>query len=497
MPRSRRVVETVRWALWVGLLLTITVNSFPFFPFNVGFGEAVVRPLSLFPLVGLVLVDLLPRVATRERLPGLAIPLLLFCVIGVVSTEIALLSPSLPFRNQTAITRAVRSVGTVAIGVAFYLETILMTKERGRRNASLRWLYAGLGLAAVLGGLQWSHLLIDWPGYSQLDFVQRLLSIRGLHPTRVSGPTYEPSWFADQLAVLALPLMFASLVTGYKSWVRFPGGKWFEPVMFVACAGLLAGTYSRGGLFSFGLALATLGSTLLITRRQAIVSWLGVSGYSPAHSLGRWARVVVRGAAVAIGGIAVILASRAIFIRNNYFTLLWVRLTQASSVMDYLKLVGAGPRLALAQAGLDTFASRPWLGVGLGQSGFFLLEHIPLWAIDRRSEIMLLLAATSYLFPNPKNLWVRLLAETGIVGMAAFLIWIGMIFAASVFLMGRADKTSRFLGSAGIMMCIAILAEGFSLDSFALPTMWVAFGFVTGAAWQALEGDSGRIGGRE
>jgi O-antigen ligase len=136
---------------------------------------------------------------------------------------------------------------------------------------------------------------------------------------------------------------------------------------------------------------------------------------------------------------------------------------------------------------LDVFSGHPWFGVGLGQSGFFLLDHIPLWAYDRRSEIMLLLAPNSTLFPNPKNLWVRLLAETGIIGMAAFLIWIGMVFAASVYLMGRTDKNARFLGTAGIMMCTAILAEGFSLDSFALPTMWIAFGFLTSATWQALE----------
>jgi O-antigen ligase len=172
--------------------------------------------------------------------------------------------------------------------------------------------------------------------------------------------------------------------------------------------------------------------------------------------------------------------------RSDYFTLLWTRLWRIRNPTAYLVSVGAGTRLALMQASWDTFVERPWIGVGLGQSGFYLLDRLPAWSYDRVKEVALLFAPTSIALPNPKNLWARLLSETGLAGSVPFGAFLLVLGAASVSLARRPEPLARYIGIAGCMSWAAALLAGFSLDSFALPTMWISMGIVTAGAAQFL-----------
>jgi O-antigen ligase len=115
------------------------------------------------------------------------------------------------------------------------------------------------------------------------------------------------------------------------------------------------------------------------------------------------------------------------------------------------------------------------------------LDHLPGWAYDRIEEITFLVAPDSNLFPNPKNLWARLLAETGIVGTLLFLVFVLLVLVAALALMRHHDLRARYLGTAGMMSWLAVVVQGFSLDSFALPTMWMSFAIVGSAAFLLLE----------
>jgi hypothetical protein len=84
--------------------------------------------------------------------------------------------------------------------------------------------------------------------------------------------------------------------------------------------------------------------------------------------------------------------------------------------------------------------------------------------------------------PNPKNLWVRLLAETGLVGFAAFLTWWVLTGATALLLWRRGTGLQRLLGLAGVLGLIAAVGEGFSLDTFALPHLWILAGLVARAS---------------
>ena len=83
-----------------------------------------------------------------------------------------------------------------------------------------------------------------------------------------------------------------------------------------------------------------------------------------------------------------------------------------------------------------------------------------------------------------KSRAAAVLAETGIVGTAAFLTWVVLIIGAALMLARGPAGELRFVGIAGLLAMPAWLLEGFSLDTFALPQTWILLGLVGAAAWR-------------
>ena len=83
-------------------------------------------------------------------------------------------------------------------------------------------------------------------------------------------------------------------------------------------------------------------------------------------------------------------------------------------------------------------------------------------------------------FPNPKSLWFRLLAETGIARFVLFLTYL-LVGAACAWELSRKRSTlRRIIGLATLISLVAFLVEGFSLGPFALPYVWLLPGMTAG-----------------
>ena len=130
--------------------------------------------------------------------------------------------------------------------------------------------------------------------------------------------------------------------------------------------------------------------------------------------------------------------------------------------------------------GLQTFARYPLLGVGLGNTGFFFAQHLPVIA-GALNEITYVLTYEYYL-PNVKSFWVRLLSETGLIGFSLFCTWFYVLWRGAKYLERQANHEFRLFGWMAFFVIVAFLAEGFSIDSFALPYLWVSLGMVTAAS---------------
>ncbi len=76
-------------AAWWAMLVALPVTSFPYFPKAIG-GEALVRPLSLYPVLFLVPFSVIPRVIKRP-IPKNILVLSLFVLVAISASILSLL----------------------------------------------------------------------------------------------------------------------------------------------------------------------------------------------------------------------------------------------------------------------------------------------------------------------------------------------------------------------------------------------------------------------
>jgi O-antigen ligase len=164
-------------------------------------------------------------------------------------------------------------------------------------------------------------------------------------------------------------------------------------------------------------------------------------------------------------------------------------LAEIKGILSYneMPLLNLANRLAFFErmlywlTGLRTFNQHPWLGVGLGNAGFYLPQNLP--ALGYYSyEIREVLYRLSTL-PNVKNLWIRLLAETGIVGFSVFCLWLYNAWRSARQLYKAGSPILRLVALMGQFSLLAFIGEGFSIDSFAMPYVWVFTGLISAAAF--------------
>jgi len=145
--------------------------------------------------------------------------------------------------------------------------------------------------------------------------------------------------------------------------------------------------------------------------------------------------------------------------------------------------------LAYVVAGLSSFQAHPFTGVGLGASGFSMNAHMPDWALSGVPEIARLLSPSSNLYPNPKNFYVRLLAETGLPGFILYVSFLFTLLAYALKGLRQAEPFWRFISTAGFFSVMAVAAQGISQDSFAMPEMWINLGMLAGIVSFALKSE--------
>jgi hypothetical protein len=127
----------------------------------------------------------------------------------------------------------------------------------------------------------------------------------------------------------------------------------------------------------------------------------------------------------------------------------------------------------------------PVLGAGFGLPGYYFPQSVPGYGY-RLPEITRTILTDLHI-PNAKNLWVRVLSETGIVGFALFISWLIQHWRdAGEVERIKTDKLISSMGFIGKLIIIAMIVEGFSLDTFGLPYYWIGLGLIA-ASWWANE----------
>lgn len=451
---------------WAAVLLTLPVTSFRYFPGDDG---TYVRPLALYPLAVLALILFIQLARRKITFPaaGALTPLLAFLLAAAAAGVLGILLAPVPVRGQEALGRIARAWATILIGVAFFGASVWMNRKEADLRFTLKWLLAGLVLDILWSGVQGATFYLHVLPKPLVTHWQRAFSMRELIRTnRVSGLAYEPSWLAGQLATVYLPWLFAAVLTGY----RLSRSKWLEPALLVLAIILLLATYSRGGLLTVAVAAAL---TLLFVGREQIraaAAWL-FTGYRRGRTL------LLKVGALAL--IVLAIAGGLLFLgQKGYIARLWN--TQASSLEDFLIANSAGARAAYAWSALAAYGEHPWIGVGPGASGLYMYSNLPDWALTTVPEIARQLSPDSALYPNPKNLYVRLLAETGLIGFFLFLGFQFFLLGDALAALHQASSIWRFVAVAGIFTWFALIVYNMTQDSLAIPNLWINLGMLAG-----------------
>ena len=473
-----------------------------------------VRPLALYPLILLIPVLLirLKQGQISRPWPGALTVLLAFILAALAATAIGATLAPLELRGVDFSDRALRAGVTLIIGVSFFAAAVWMNQSEHDLRFSVKWLLTGLAAHLIWGAIQFVGLNSNHR--KQLIEIQNLFSVRGLVKNkRISGFAFEPSWLAGQIASLYLPWLVAALLMGYRALnnkfsdpVNQPGTdidqhlykrpaellltlqslarSWIEPVLLVGSLIGIFLTYSRSGLVI--AMLAGIATIILAGGQSAKTFWSWArTGFDHKRWTSISAGLKTVGSRVVFAALVVaMLIGAATFLADKGYIAVFFN-SEKTDIFSYAVDVFLGPRLAYATAALQAFQTHPLTGVGLGASGFGIYQNMPDWILTGVPEIANQMSPTSSLYPNPKNLFVRLLAETGLSGMVLFMTFYLTLFADALTLLRQRSTpdsiAARWLGAAGVFALAAIVLQGISQDSFAMPEMWLNLGMLAGA----------------
>lgn len=481
LPRPR--LSWLPWLTriaWAFLFASLPVSSFPYLPEALG-GRALERPLSIYPLAVLAALVTLPRLLKR-RLPRTFLPLLAFVVAAVAASLLAFVGEVDSLRGVSMIDRFIRSLFTLALGCGFYFTIVLLHDSWDDLRFSLRWLYAGMAAALLWGTFQIVYVVHFNATYFRLmNAAQSLVSSRKLFNTRISGLTYEPKWFAEQICFLLMPWLLASVLTRRSifTW-RW---RWVTVEWLLLAWGtvVLVFTFSRSGLFILGV-LAVL--SFLIYRSSGAGVHIHTKDRPQPEARRRAPRLQLLFEVAGIV-VAMIAALYAIGSQNPYFSRLWRYWTEDKArSRTYLEYIAFEQRFVYLATALNIYQQHPLFGVGLGNYAFYFADNVPNQPYDMQKEVMRQITpgeGRDRLITS-KNLYARLIAETGLVGTGFFTAFLLAVVGCILYLWASPGEEQRFWALGGALALIVLLMVIFSFDSFARPNMWVALGLVTAAA---------------
>jgi len=479
---NSKIIDKLININWDLLLLCLPITSFSLLAKI--FGNTSVAPLSAIFLGILVLIYFLPNFIQTFSIPRQSIPILIFLFISIITSALAAYLPFESFRDASFLNNTLEGLFTIVIGLLFYIIASKIIISNKMLIRSLRFIYIGGFIIIVVCLIQagmWQIL-----GYYPeiLWKLQSFFSSRGmLFENRVTGLAFEPSWLAHQLNTLYIPLWLGFSVKQFSiSKKRLFGKITIENILLVLGLLVLFLSFSRIGWLTTLLMLAFV---VFGAANQAMNHWLSqrnlLSGKLPSRSQHFFAKLGMWVGLFLIFGLVILLIGVILsHIDPRMQKLFDIERYRQFGVLGWASQLSFAERLIYWITGFRVFLEHPWFGVGLGGAGFYFNRLVPEFGYALPEVVRYLFKLN--IIPNIKNLWVRLLAETGIVGFAFYVSWVYLHWRESSSL-EKEGKTEleTAMGYSGKLFILAVIMEGFSMDTFGLPYYWIALGLIVAA----------------
>ncbi len=485
--------------IWAIALICLPLTSFPLFSSLSG---GLVAPLSILPFIILLLLWAFPLIIRKNELPRETIPLLVFALVAILSCSAAYFIGITGFKSKTVTGQEIRALFTLVVGLTFYLVTTTWVNKPGRLKNTWKYITIGGIISLVWASVQAVYIFRNYNEYPY--WVAQIQSWLVVHSPsfsprtgRVSGLTYEASWFAHQMVVFYLPIWIAATFHRTSAFAFRILHISLENILLVL--GLLAFFLSspRIGLVSLLFMIVYLFMRLNLVFHRKIVGRISNSKFILTRTTAEEHKTIIHASAslAIIAGYTLVIGGLILFSVQRDWRLTTL-VTDPPTVneiigaltLDQNTLIDLSRRFIFLERmvywmnGWNVFNQYPWFGVGLGNAGFFFPQLAPSMGWDS-TEIRNVLFNLTQL-PNVKSYWFRLLAETGLVGFSMFIAWFYTLYQSSRFSQHHPDSAMKTFALAGQLALLAFLGEGLSIDSFAMPYIWVMAGLIAGIAMQ-------------
>jgi hypothetical protein len=478
MQRAHKIyTKLIEW-LWNLLVLVLPFTSVPIIAkFS---GSSNVAPASGIFLFVLLVIWFIPHIFKRGKIPLHTNPLIVFFLFAIFTTAASFFLYAPPYKSNTIISSAIKGTVTLIIGVGFFLIVSTILRDKKIFQRTLQMINWGGVAFLIWCAIQFGVWVIFKDNSGWLENIQAIISSGRLYSYRVTGFALEPSWLAHTLNIVYLPYWFAATVEKTSAH-KFRFHKiTFENILLIGGVVTLLLTFSRVGWAAFLLMLLYVFIRININ----FTKWI-LKKASAGKPLSRTKRIGLM-TLISIGLIIVYLG---IIIGITFFAskvdIRMAELFNFSSKADnpllrYANSLKFGERIVYWLSGWKIFNDYPIIGVGLGNAGFYMPSRIAPFGWSMVEVQRLVYQSPALL--NIKSLWFRLPAETGIIGLVLFITWLYLIFRSARVLQKQSDPFYRNIGLMGIFMLIGLVLEGISIDSFAMPYLWVTAGIVTAAS---------------
>ena len=495
--RFGKWLEGICEILWAISLICLPLTSFPLLSSLSG---GLVAPLSILPFLILLVIWALPLIIRKGELPKETIPLVAFTLVAIISCAAAYFFYIPGFKGKSVPGQEIRALSTLAVGLTFFLVTTTWVKNTEKLKNSWKYITISGIISLVWTAIQAFFILQHANEYPHwLNQIQSWLVVKAVafapRYGRVNGLTYEASWFAHQMVLIYLPIWIAASYHKTSAFTLRVFQISIENILLVFGLATFFLSSPRIGLVSFFLMIVYLFMRLNLLFHRKIVerisTWKIFLQLESSKTHKTWIQFITSLFIVLV--YTVILVGVFLFAvqRDNRLTTLvsappTIQEIVGLLTLDQNTLLELSHRFVFLERmvywlnGWNVFNQYPWLGVGLGNAGFFFPKYAPSmgWASYEIRNVLYTLTQ----LPNVKSLWFRLLAETGLVGFSLFLTWLYILFQSSRFSQHNHDATVKTFAFAGQLALLAFIGEGLSIDSFAMPYFWVIAGLIAAIA---------------
>lgn len=436
-----RTVRDIYTLLFLVSLFLIPFNSYEGFSF---FGEYRREGALFFILAGLFVVCIeiyyRKRIYLPQKTPILKILLIFLCWIVVCSLVNLPDILGLMMKGVSGPNRLFRQLVSLCLSlvvVPYFFFVVLNRFTIREILVKLRYVfflsliftsvYSVFEIAIVffkMGYLKPIHSVFDYVPFVMVKY----------HDMRISSITQEPPYFAIYLITL-FGWMLSYIITGNRIYR-------FIPCIVVLVLAILSGSRTA----------------LVVITAQLIGFLLIMPLFGYTKLLKRFAVVIV--------GIAVVLL---IISPKSVMSFVKERIDTVNFKKNLTENVSNKSRLGIQVATMKVFGDNPITGVGYGQQSYYNRFYFPSWSSTDNYEFRLWYKNPNRKsFPPGYNLYVRLLAETGVIGFLLFLSFLGILFYCSIKLLKNTNLETKVLGLISIISLFGFAINWLQIDTFRL-----------------------------